>query len=81
MSDFDHESTINVGDLSEVYAGTDESPSLSLVVSHRRGIEVSTLHEGEELIVGRSSPADMIVPDPSVSRRHALLARRRSAAR
>jgi DNA-binding NtrC family response regulator len=54
-------------------AGLDESgePQCALVVYHRDGVKVVPLREGVPMIVGRAHPADVVVPDLSLSRRHA----------
>ena len=43
----------------------------SLVLYHRDEVKVTPLVEGEPLVVGRAWPADIVVADPSLSRRHA----------
>lgn len=54
-------------------AGSDPSGSgaMSLVVYHRDGAEAATLRAGEQLVLGRVGPADLVVPDRSLSRQHA----------
>ena len=47
------------------------APRASLVVYHRDGAKVATLVKGAALVVGRAHPADVVLPDPSLSRRHA----------
>jgi DNA-binding NtrC family response regulator len=42
-----------------------------LVVYHRDGAEIATLLPGEAIIIGRVPPADLVVPDSSLSRLHA----------
>jgi two-component system, NtrC family, response regulator AtoC len=44
---------------------------LSIIVHHRDGAEVALLEPDHPLVVGRSAPADMCVPDRSLSREHA----------
>jgi len=46
-------------------------PRASLVVYHRDGAKVATLPKGATLVVGRAHPADVVLPDPSLSRQHA----------
>ena len=49
-----------------------EQPSgVVLFVYHRDGAEVATLHPERDLVVGRAAPADLVVPDVSLSRQHA----------
>jgi DNA-binding NtrC family response regulator len=44
---------------------------VELVVYERDGSKVATLRRGESLIVGRTTPAQLVVPDPALSRQHA----------
>jgi DNA-binding NtrC family response regulator len=48
-------------------------PPLTVLLFHRQGVEVAQLVPGSGLVVGRTAPADLVVADPSLSRRHALL--------
>jgi two-component system, NtrC family, response regulator AtoC len=48
-----------------------QAPRASLVVYHRDGAKVATLTKGAALVVGRSHPADVVLNDPSLSRKHA----------
>ncbi len=43
----------------------------SLVLYHRDGAMVTTLEKGRSIVVGRTAPADVVVPDPGLSRQHA----------
>jgi two-component system response regulator AtoC len=43
----------------------------TLVLYHRDGAMVAQLDKGRSLVVGRSAPSDIEVPDPGLSRRHA----------
>jgi DNA-binding NtrC family response regulator len=43
----------------------------SLVVYHRNGVQVVPLEPGQGVIVGRTAPADCIVAEAELSRRHA----------
>jgi DNA-binding NtrC family response regulator len=43
----------------------------TLVFYHRDGATVATLDKGRSLTVGRTAPADVEIPDPGLSRRHA----------
>ncbi len=43
----------------------------SVLIYHRDGIAVAPLHRGVEVVVGRDAPADVRIPDASLSRRHA----------
>src|SRR5262245_40880181 len=46
-------------------------PRVSLVFFHRDGGTVVSLDPGASVVVGREPPADVVVADPSLSRRHA----------
>src|SRR2546423_3938591 len=43
----------------------------TLVLFHRDGATVAHLDKGRSLVVGRSTPADVEIPDPGLSRQHA----------
>jgi pSer/pThr/pTyr-binding forkhead associated (FHA) protein len=43
----------------------------TLVFYHRDGAMVAQLDKGKPLVVGRTAPADIEIPDPGLSRRHA----------
>jgi len=43
----------------------------TLVFYHRGGATAVQLDKGRPLVVGRSEPADVVVPDPGLSRQHA----------
>src|SRR3954471_8061376 len=43
----------------------------TLVLYHRDGAKVAQLDKGKPLVVGRTAPADIEIPDPGLSRRHA----------
>ncbi|TMQ14242.1 MAG: FHA domain-containing protein [Deltaproteobacteria bacterium] len=43
----------------------------TLVLYHRDGAMVAQLDKGRPLVVGRSAPADVEIPDPGLSRQHA----------
>ena len=43
----------------------------TLVFYHRDGATVATLDKGKSLVVGRTTPADIEIPDPGLSRQHA----------
>src|SRR5262245_26398233 len=45
--------------------------ALELVAYQRDGTRVAELRRGEALVVGRTAPADVVVPDPALSRQHA----------
>ena len=45
-----------------------------VVVAHPRGVTVHDLAPGEDIVVGRASPADIIVDDDALSRLHVRLA-------
>ena len=49
---------------------TQADPPVSLLLFFQRdGIRAVPVAEGESLLVGRSRPADLIIPDASLSRR------------
>ena len=43
----------------------------TLVFYHRDGAQVAQLEKGRPLVVGRTAPADVEIPDPGLSRQHA----------
>ena len=43
----------------------------TLVLYHRDGAVVAQLEHGKALVVGRTAPSDVEIPDPGLSRRHA----------
>src|SRR5262245_47677481 len=43
----------------------------TLVLYHRDGAMVAQLEKGRAIVVGRSAPADVVVPDLGLSRQHA----------
>ncbi len=47
------------------------SMRVSLLFHHRHGVEVVPIGEGQSLSVGRTHPADLVLPDESLSRQHA----------
>jgi two-component system, NtrC family, response regulator AtoC len=47
------------------------APRASLILYHRDGAKVATLVKGSVLVVGRAHPADVVVNDASLSRKHA----------
>jgi DNA-binding NtrC family response regulator len=49
------------------------APRFLLLLSGRGGVQVEELGPAATRIVGRAAPADLIVDDPSLSRRHARL--------
>ena len=49
------------------------TPRYLVLLSGRGGVQVAELGPGKARIVGRATPADLIVEDPSLSRRHARL--------
>ena len=55
---------------------TQADPPVSLLLFFQRdGIRAVPVAEGESLLVGRSRPADLIIPDASLSRSHARIER------
>jgi DNA-binding NtrC family response regulator len=43
----------------------------TLVLYHRDGAMVAQLEKGRVLVLGRAAPADIVIPDPGLSRQHA----------
>ena len=62
--------TIPLGDVEPETLGA-ASPRFALIAYHREGAEIVPLRPGTALIVGREPPADLVIPDASLSRRHA----------
>ena len=52
-------------------AGTVVHERTTLVLYHRDGAMVAQLTQGRPLIVGRTAPSDVEIPDPGLSRQHA----------
>lgn len=48
-----------------------EGSRFTLIAYHRDGAKVLTLEPGKRVVVGRTPPADLVVPDGSLSRQHA----------
>ena len=48
-----------------------EVEGVTIFVRHRDAVEVAILEPGRPVVVGRSRPADVMVPDRSLSREHA----------
>ena len=46
---------------------------VSLLLFYGQGAQIVSLAEGQRTLIGRSSPADVVIPDRSLSRRHAAL--------
>jgi len=46
-------------------------PRATLVVEHGGQVKVVPLPEGDAPVVGRAHPSDVVIDDPSLSRRHA----------
>ncbi|MBA3453267.1 MAG: sigma 54-interacting transcriptional regulator, partial [Deltaproteobacteria bacterium] len=46
-------------------------PRTTLVLYHRDGATVAHMDKGRALVVGRSIPSDVVIPDPGLSRQHA----------
>ncbi len=46
---------------------------VSLLLFYGQGAQIVSLAEGQRTLIGRSSPADVVIPDRSLSRRHAGL--------
>jgi two-component system, NtrC family, response regulator AtoC len=51
-----------------------ESGSCRVIVARPHGVTVHDLTPGDDVIVGRASPADIVVDDDALSRRHVRLA-------
>ncbi len=45
----------------------------ALVFYHRDGAMISQIAKGKTLVVGRAPPADVVIPDPGLSRQHARI--------
>ena len=43
----------------------------TLVLYHRDGAQVAQLDKGRAIVVGRSAPSDVEIPEPGLSRQHA----------
>jgi transcriptional regulator with PAS, ATPase and Fis domain len=56
----------------ETPAGSDPR-DLCLLLSYAEGVSVAALGAGSEVVLGRGTNSDVVVPDDSVSRRHARL--------
>jgi pSer/pThr/pTyr-binding forkhead associated (FHA) protein len=54
-------------------SGGVDSRDLCLLLSYADGVSVIGLGERKELVLGRAATCDVVVPDDSVSRRHARL--------
>ena len=56
--------------------GAPEKPQfgVALVLYHRDGAKVAPLVQGGAVVVGRAYPADLVIDDPGLSRRHARFA-------
>ncbi|MCA9639374.1 MAG: sigma 54-interacting transcriptional regulator, partial [Myxococcales bacterium] len=50
-----------------------------LLVYHRDGVETAVLKSGDAIVVGREAPAHVVIPEASLSRRHARFSRRDSS--
>lgn len=50
------------------------TPRVTLLVYHRDGVLSAELSEGSSLVIGRKSPADVIIADGRMSAQHACLA-------
>ncbi len=59
-----HETTVRGGD-TVLHART------TLVFYHRDGAQTAQLEKGRSLVVGRTAPSDVEIPDPGLSRQHA----------
>ena len=57
--------------LSSLQALGHQQTRVSLLLYHATGVEAVTLGRGQAIVVGRAAPADVAVPDPSLSRQHA----------
>ncbi len=52
-------------------ASAPPDPRTTLVLYHRDGAAVVHLERDKPIVVGRSAPADLVIPDPNLSRQHA----------
>jgi DNA-binding NtrC family response regulator len=57
--------------LSRATGAPSSSGALAVVAYHRSGVEVRLLGAGAALEIGRDAPADLVIDDPTLSRRHA----------
>ncbi|MCA9667922.1 MAG: sigma 54-interacting transcriptional regulator [Myxococcales bacterium] len=48
----------------------DHQPRVTLLVYHRGGSRLIELYDGQSVVVGRARPADVAIPDASLSRQH-----------
>src|SRR5262245_57659090 len=71
MSEPYEKSDAETAAISRVAEGERPRERFSLVVYHRDGAEAALLTPDRPLIVGRVAPADLVVPDRSLSRQHA----------
>jgi DNA-binding NtrC family response regulator len=61
--------TVQMGRLPEALS----RPRVSLLIYHVGGVEAASLGPDQALVIGRAPPADVAVPDPSLSREHARI--------
>ena len=45
----------------------------TLVLYHRDGAMIAQISKGKTLVIGRAPPADVVIPDPGLSRQHARI--------
>jgi two-component system, NtrC family, response regulator AtoC len=66
-------SASDLGEMRRIKAKDSAARRVSLLFHHRHGVEVVPFGEGQSLTVGRAHPADLVLPDESLSRQHATL--------
>ncbi len=62
-------------DVARSHSPSAGSAPFSLMMYYRGEVRVLPLHERRPLVIGRVPPADVVVPDPGLSRRHASIER------
>lgn len=69
MSDEQDKTTLSQDRLAQ--AKSAGAPRAALLLYYRDGVKVAPLAIGNRVVVGRASPADVVISDPSLSRQHA----------
>jgi len=62
-----HLPTVPLGNLQAI----GHQPRMTLLVNHQSGVEAVALGRDQSLVIGRAPPADVPIPDESLSRQHA----------
>jgi DNA-binding NtrC family response regulator/pSer/pThr/pTyr-binding forkhead associated (FHA) protein len=73
MSKLEDKTTIDHDFSGSAALGRMTEPHVALVVFHPDGVKVVPMQEDVPTVVGRAWPADVVVPDLSLSRKHAVL--------